>query len=57
MLILDRKSVITLDDNPLMKMSTNCSVVGMLRTRTSPAVTLVDEVQVDLHVLSALMLH
>jgi hypothetical protein len=39
MLRLDRKSKNTLDGNPLVKMSVNCSVVGTLRTRTSPAAT------------------
>jgi hypothetical protein len=60
MLRLERKSKNTLDGNPLVKMSANCSVVGTLRTRTSPAATrsrLADEVQVDLHMLRALMLH
>jgi hypothetical protein len=37
MLRLDRKSKNTLDGNPLVKMSANCSVVGTLRTRTSLA--------------------
>jgi hypothetical protein len=39
MLRLDRKSKNTLDGNPLVKMSANCSVVGTVRTRTSPAAT------------------
>jgi tyrosine-protein phosphatase YwqE len=39
MLILDQKSVKTLDGSPLVKMSANCSVVVTLRTRTSPVAT------------------
>jgi hypothetical protein len=57
MLSLDRKSANTLDSSPLVKMSANCSVMGTLRTRTSPIGTHLDEVQVDLHVLRVLMLH
>jgi hypothetical protein len=58
MLRLDRKSKNTLDGNPLVKMSANCSVVGTLRTgKNAGSDTLADEVQVDLHMLRALMLH
>jgi hypothetical protein len=39
MLRLERKSKNTVDGNPLVKMSANYSVVGTLRTRTSPAAT------------------
>jgi hypothetical protein len=58
MLRLNRKSAKTLNDSPLVKMSANCSVVGTLRTRMPMAVTRSrTKVQVDLHVLRALMLH
>jgi hypothetical protein len=56
MLRLDRKSAKTLDNNPLVKMSVNCSMVGMSRTRTSPVATRW-WTKVDLHVLRTLMLH
>ena len=41
----------------MVKMSANWEVVGTWRTRTSPIVTLANEVQVDLHMLRPLMLN
>jgi hypothetical protein len=57
---LDQKSAKTLSGSPLVKMSANCSEQRGGDTE-NPNITggdpLADQVQVDLHVLRALMLH
>jgi hypothetical protein len=57
MLRLDRNYVKTVEGSPYVKMSVNCEVIEMRRTRTSPTTTLSNEVEIDHHVLCALMLH
>jgi hypothetical protein len=58
MLRLDRKLVNSLNDNPLVKMSANCSNgVDGENPNVIGSNTLADEVHVDLHVFPALMLH
>jgi hypothetical protein len=56
MLRLDRNSENTDEGSPLVKMSANREVIGTWKARTSPMTTLMDEMEVDLNMLDALML-